>query len=118
MWYERKDRHFRRKTTITKCKKKRRPNYIIGEEDKDYLYLGLTHDNKKGSRHHNHQLFKNPDNSVTSKEDYSYIRKQVEHAAKARFGKVEKDFHMSSEDDDYVDRIIEKRINYAKNNKK
>ena len=84
------------------------PSYIIGKRRGTYLYLGLTHKKKKGKKHPNHELSKNPKQGDGSK---AYIRKRIEEDTKTAFTKERyTNYRMSSKDDEYVDVLISWRI--------
>ena len=116
MFYKnKKQRHFRGKKTKVKGDKKIHPHYIVGEDQINYVSIGLTHDDKKGKKHKNHKLTKNPKLGDKSS---SYLKKSIETSRKSTFTDyVFKDYQMAKEDDKYVDSLIEKKKNYLKNKK-
>lgn len=107
MYYRRNQRHFRNRTTIVQGVVKQHPSYIVGEEGNNYLSFGITHKNKKGKRHYNHQLRRNPNPYDSTP---SYIRKQVESSSKRLFSRRRIDsYRMSPEDDSYIDSLLQRR---------
>lgn len=113
MFYTNKNkRHFRDRRTKNNTIKTKHPHYIIGEDENNYLSLGLTHQRKKGKGHNNYQLTKNP-NSKDNK--LSYLRKQIEIGNKKSYSKNKLiNFTMSKKDDEYVDEMISKNNKFRK----
>lgn len=104
-YYQKKDRHFRGRYTKVKGKTKVHPNYIVGEDDKNFLSIGITHDPYKGKGHKNHEMYRNPqkgDNSV------SYMKKQIESANKKNFSERLNNFKLHPIDEEFVNKIVEK----------
>lgn len=103
-WLSKIKRHFRGHKTKVKGKVKIHPSYIVGEDKKHFFSFGITSDNKKGKRHSNHKLSKNPkigDNSP------SYVRKQMEIRSKAEYTRERwNNYRMSDKDDDYIDNLL------------
>lgn len=109
MYYSRNKRHFRGRKTIVKGVKKIHPSYIVGEDRTNYYSFGLTHSPSKGKKHKNYKLSKNPqigDNSP------SYMRKQLDIGNKSEFTRKLTNFRMSHKDDDYIDKLIDKKKNF------
>lgn len=106
MYYTRDKRHFRGRKTIVKGVKKVHPNYIVGEDRSNYYSFGLTHSPSKGKKHKNYKLSVNPKNGDNSP---SYMRKQLDIGNKNEFTSKLTNFHMSAKDDDYVDKLIDKK---------
>lgn len=118
MWYKRKDRYFKNR----RCKDKNgkyslHPSYIVGEERNKYYALGITHEDRKDSKHKNHKLSRNP-NTLSNSTRASYMKKQIELATKYQFYNRLYGYRMSPEDDDYVDKLVEKKRKYLSENKK
>ena len=107
---DRKQRHFRGKKTNVRGEIKIHPHYIVGENESKYASLGITHDDSKGKKHKNHLLSKNPEYGQSSK---SYMRKEIENSSKRNYTLYKfTNYKMSTKDDDYVDKLVEKKKNY------
>lgn len=110
MFYSRNERHFRGRKTRVKGVKKIHPNYIVGEDKNNYFSFGLTHSPRKGKKHKNYKLYKNPKNGDNSP---VYMRKKIESANKNEYTSKKWDnYKMSKIDDDYVDNLIDKKKSY------
>ena len=92
------------KKGFRKNKRIKHPTYVVGESDKDYEYLGLTHsETYDGVK--NVRLDKNP-NPEDSKE--AYIRPILEKDHPKNFGRSLKGWKFSKSDKKKVDEIIDK----------
>ena len=67
--YDKKDWDIRRNK-----KRKNHPAIVVGEDDFNYLNLGLTHAKKRG-RHNNIRLSKNPNSDDSS---VAYVRNTLQ----------------------------------------
>ena len=110
-----KNRHFRRRSTTikkeNKVEKKNHPHYIVGENEHHYLSLGITHDRKKGKGHNNYPLVKNPNNYD---KEQAYMKKQIECAHKGAYSKYKLNYRLSDIDELFVDSLIDKNTKYKK----
>ena len=107
---DRKQRHFRGKRTRVNGKRIIHPHYIVGEDKDNFASLGITHDESKGKKHKNYLLSKNPEYGQSSK---SYMRKEIENSSKRNYTLYKfTNYKMSSKDDDYVDKLVEKKKKY------
>ncbi len=112
IFYEKKERHFRGRKTKVKGETRIHPNYIIGEDEENYVSLGLTHSPKKGKKHKNHEMNENPKKDDNSK---IYMRKKIEAGNKNEYSSNKwENYQISDVDDEYVDTLIDKVRNNNK----
>lgn len=101
---------FRRYKKRQGRKKARHPKLIVDESGGEYGFMGLTSSERKGKRHNNIELKKNPqfENGKRLK-GKSYLRKKIEYDEKRRFGKALKDYRLSDEDRTFLIGYVKKR---------
>lgn len=107
MFYEdKKKRHFRSRRNKVNNKIIYHPNYIVGESETEFYSFGLTHSKKLNKKHNNYMLKLNPN----KKDDKpSYLRKNLVYDKKKNYSKIKlNNYHMSNEDNNYIDFLLEK----------
>lgn len=110
IFYENKNkRHFRGKKTKVKGEVVLHPHYIVGEDEKTYSSIGITHNPKQDEKHRNYPLQNNPNRNDTRQ---SYMKKNIETSNKYFYTFYPyKNYKLSKEDEKYVDNLIKMKTN-------
>lgn len=99
---------FRRYKKQQGAKKVKHPKLIVDATKKDFGYMGLTEQKKKGKNHRNILLETNPKQGDTRP---AYLRRGVEYDDKNKFGQIMSNYNLSAND-------RKKIIEYAEAHKK
>lgn len=107
IFYENKNkRHFRGKYTKVNNETIIHPHYIVGETDKTYSSIGITHSKKSGN-HYNYRLENNPNQKDKST---SYMKKNIEKSNKRMYTAYKfRRYKLSENDEEKVDNLINKK---------
>lgn len=89
-------KHFR------KYRKSNHPSLIVGDDGREYDFIGLTHSPRSGGRKC-HELSRNPDPKDVRK---SYLRRELRSDSHRSFKKPLSGWRLASEDEAYVDSFV------------
>ncbi len=98
---------FRRYKKKEGASQKRHPKLIVHEGTGYYGFMGLTESKKRGTKHYNIPLSKNPKKNDKRP---AYLRKQIDYDVKDNFGDILRDYNLSSKDKRYVQDFVNKRL--------
>ncbi len=91
--------------TIRKKKKERHPQIIVGADRTSFKSIGLTH-SKRSGKSINIPLKNNPNKNDDSQ---AYAKRRIVKDFKFRFSKAFKNYHLSNEDIEELQRFLESK---------